>query len=150
LNNVNIKNDDYNRLLVQDDIENKKKIITEGSIEFQNVKFNYPCKKDQMVFKNLSFKIPAGSTVAVVGYSGAGKSTIASLIQRFYDVDDGVILIDGTNIKEFDPYTLHKQIGFVQQEPVLFSGTIKENVLFSLEFKDEKTIEKIINYKINE
>jgi len=81
-------------------LENKIKNIEKGNIEFKNVKFSYPCKKDQIVFNNLNFTIKSGSTVSIVGFSGAGKSTIASLIQRFYDVDEGEVLIDGINIKD--------------------------------------------------
>ncbi|KAJ3296847.1 ATP-binding cassette sub- B member 10, mitochondrial [Borealophlyctis nickersoniae] len=102
-----------------------------GEIEFRNVSFKYPTRPDAPVFRDLSFKVRAGETVAIVGHSGSGKSTIAQLLLRFYDPDAGQILIDGVDIKELDPRWLRKRlIGFVPQEPTLFATTISENISY--------------------
>ena len=97
-----------------------------GDIEFKNVSFNYADSKQ--VLDNLSFKVEAGKTVAFVGPSGSGKTTISALIPRFYDVTDGVITIDGEDIRDLTQESLRKQIGTVQQDVFLFTGTIRENI----------------------
>ena len=104
----------------------------QGNIEFKNVWFKYPSREKQ-IFKGLSFKINASQKVAFVGPSGCGKSTILALIQRFYDVDQGEILIDGVNIKQFDLKHLRESYGVVSQEPVLFNGTIEYNIKYAKE-----------------
>ena len=112
----------------------------EGNIEFKNVSFHY--KSSKGILKNISFKLPQGEKIALVGPSGGGKTTICHLIPRFYDVTSGEIEIDGTNIKEFTLDSLRKQIGIVQQDVFLFSGTIKDNILYgNLEASDEELIE---------
>lgn len=98
-----------------------------GNIEFKNVKFKYPTR-EKIIFDGLSFKINAKTKVALVGPSGCGKSTIMQLLLRFYDVDEGEILIDGKNIKEYDLHHLRDSFGFVSQEPFLFNGTVEENI----------------------
>lgn len=97
-----------------------------GDIEFKNVSFNYADSKQ--VLKDMSFKVPAGKTVAFVGPSGSGKTTISALIPRFYDVTDGEITIDGNDIRDLTQQSLRKQIGTVQQDVFLFTGTIRENI----------------------
>lgn len=97
-----------------------------GDIEFRNVSFNYSDSKQ--VLKDMSFKIPAGKTVAFVGPSGSGKTTISSLIPRFYDVTDGEILVDGNDIRDLTQHSLRQQIGTVQQDVFLFTGTVRENI----------------------
>ena len=89
----------------------------QGKIEFKNVTFAYPTKPKQKVIKNLSLTINPGQQVAIVGYSGSGKSTIIQLIERFYYVNEGEILIDDINIKKYNLFELRKQIGLVSQEP---------------------------------
>ena len=101
-----------------------------GEIEFQNVWFRYPTRRNDWVLKGLNLKIMPNETVALVGESGCGKSTMVSLILRFYDVDEGLILIDGVNIKEWDLPSLRKAMGLVQQEPTLFNYTVAENILY--------------------
>jgi len=98
-----------------------------GNIEFKNVWFKYPSREKQ-IFQNFNLKIEASKKVALVGPSGCGKSTILALIQRFYDVDQGEILIDGVNIKKYDLKHLRGSFGVVSQEPVLFNGTIEYNL----------------------
>jgi ABC transporter fused permease/ATP-binding protein len=101
-----------------------------GEVEFSNVSFAYPTRPDIEVLKNLSFKISAGEVIALVGMSGGGKSTIASLIPRFYDPLKGRILFDGEPVKELKPSWLREQIGVVSQEPILISSTIEENIRY--------------------
>ena len=108
--------------------ETKK--INKGKIEFNNVHFSYPARCDLSVLKSLSFKIEENETIAIVGSSGAGKSTIAQLLMRFYDVNEGKILIDGQNINDYDVYALRMQIGIVSQEPILISESIEDNIRY--------------------
>ena len=112
-----------------------------GKIEFKNVYFKYPTRNDY-VLKNFNATIDAGTKVAIVGISGSGKSTIIQLIERFYDVESGEILIDGVNIKEYSLTTLRQSIGFVSQEPVLFDTTIEENVKYGSPDKTRKDVEE--------
>lgn len=99
-----------------------------GKIEFKNVSFSY--KSGRKIFENLNLKIDSGEYVALVGSSGVGKSTLCNLIPRFYDVSEGEILIDGIPIKNIDVRDLRKNIGFVQQDTFLFSGTVMENIRY--------------------
>ncbi len=100
------------------------------TVRFDGVRFSYPIDEPQIVLKDLSFEIPAGSRVAMVGPSGGGKSTTLSLLPRFYDVQGGRIEIDGREARDVTVASLRKAIGLVPQEPVLFSGTIRENILY--------------------
>jgi ABC-type multidrug transport system fused ATPase/permease subunit len=104
----------------------------DGEIEFKNVTFAYPLKPDVNVLKNLSTKIEKGKVVAIVGHSGSGKTTISNLIQRFYDPKEGSITIDGTDIRDFNLQWLRRAIGFVAQEPTLYSTTIEDNVTYGV------------------
>ncbi|WP_313640442.1 ABC transporter ATP-binding protein [Paenibacillus sp.] len=99
-----------------------------GDITFQNVFFGYD--EDRSVLQNINLNVKAGETIAFVGPSGAGKTTICSLLPRFYDVTGGVITIDGIDIREMKLESLRKQIGIVQQDVFLFSGTIRENIAY--------------------
>ena len=96
-----------------------------GDIEFKDVSFSFG---EQKIFENLSFTVPAGQTVAVLGASGSGKSTILALLARFYTPDSGTITIDGVDIKDINLHTLRQNVGIVMQEPFLFGKTIKENI----------------------
>ncbi len=100
-----------------------------GNIEFKNVNFHY-AKSDNNIFENLNLQIHAGEYIALAGSSGVGKSTLCNLILRFYDVSSGEILVDGVNIKDIKLENLRQNIGFVQQDTFLFSGTILENIRF--------------------
>ncbi|CAL8095688.1 unnamed protein product [Calicophoron daubneyi] len=100
----------------------------EGNITLENVTFAYPTRPDITVLKNFNLHLKSGQTVALVGPSGSGKSTIVHLLQRFYDPMEGQINFEGVDIKELDLKTLRNQIGVVQQEPVLFEGTIADNI----------------------
>ena len=100
-----------------------------GKIEFRNVSFKYP-DADEYVLKNISFKAEKGQTIALIGSTGSGKSTIVNLIMRFYDVTDGEILIDDKNIKEYKLEALYKKIGYVPQRAVMFNGSVKYNISY--------------------
>ena len=111
-----------------------------GNIEFKNVSFRYNKKLDY-VLENFNLDIKAGKNIALVGPSGGGKTTVCALIPRFYDVSDGGIFVDGKNIKDFSLYSLRNNIGIVQQDVYLFSGTIMENIRYG---KPDATEEEII------
>uniref|UniRef100_A0A7I4E2T3 Uncharacterized protein n=1 Tax=Physcomitrium patens TaxID=3218 RepID=A0A7I4E2T3_PHYPA len=113
-----------------------------GRIEFRNVQFSYPSRPDVVIFRNFSLDIPASKTVAIVGGSGSGKSTVVSLIERFYDPNEGEVLLDGTNIKSLNLKWLRGQIGLVNQEPALFATSIKENILYGKPGASDKEIEE--------
>jgi subfamily B ATP-binding cassette protein MsbA len=106
-------------------------------IEFRNVTFSYGEKK---VLDNISFKVGKGKTVALVGPSGGGKSTLANLIPRFYDPDEGEVLIDGISLKDYDYKSIRHQMGIVTQESILFNDTIINNIAFGLEDFNEEDV----------
>lgn len=108
-----------------------------GDIEFKNVSFVYPDSGIQAL-SNVSFKIPSGNTLAIIGRTGSGKSTIANLICRLYDVDSGEISVDQKNIKTIPIGSLRGQIGYAPQEVILFSDTITHNIAFSIDEEDQK------------
>ena len=112
-----------------------------GHIEFKNVSFKYPTR-DVYVLKNVSFEIKAGEMGALVGHSGSGKSTCVQLLERYYDATEGMILLDGKDITSLDPRWLHRKIGLVSQEPILFQTTIKNNITYA---KPHATMEEIQN-----
>ncbi|KAH9708540.1 ABC transporter B family member 15 [Citrus sinensis] len=115
---------------------------TKGFIELKNVFFSYPSRPDQMIFKGLSLKIGAGKTVALVGQSGSGKSTIIGLIERFYDPESGSVTVDERNIKSYNLRKLRSCIALVSQEPTLFAGTIRQNIAYGKEVVTEAEIRK--------
>ena len=100
-----------------------------GVVEFKNVSFRYP-DADEYVLKNITFTAQKGQTIAFIGSTGSGKSTLINLIPRFYDVTEGELLIDGLNVKHYKQTDLHNKIGYIPQKPVLFSGTIESNLTF--------------------
>ena len=107
-------------------VETKSEV---GTVEFKNVSFKYPDAKEY-VLRNISFKANKGDTVAFIGSTGSGKSTLVNLIVRFYDVTDGEILIDGVNIKDYKLEYLYKLIGYVPQKAVMFNGTVNSNIAY--------------------
>ena len=115
-----------------------------GTIEFKNVSFRYP-DADADVLENISFSVKPGQTVAFIGSTGSGKSTLINLIPRFYDCSDGEILINGQNVKDYSQHQLHEIIGYVPQKGMLFSGTVKSNIKYGKENATEQEIEKAIN-----
>ena len=113
-----------------------------GVIEFRNVSFKYP-DSEELMLKDISFKTEPGDTLAFIGSTGSGKTTIVNLMMRFYDCTEGEILIDGINIKDYQLDTLYNKIGYVPQRAVLFSGTVSENVAFGDNGKGETTQDQI-------
>jgi len=111
-----------------------------GEVEFENVSFVYPSRPDSVVLKEFSLRVPAGKTVALVGGSGSGKSTVISLLQRFYDPVEGEIRVDGVAIQRLQLKWLRSQMGLVSQEPALFATSIKENILFGREDASEEEV----------
>jgi ATP-binding cassette subfamily B (MDR/TAP) protein 1 len=113
-----------------------------GEIELKDVHFRYPARPDVQIFSGLSLHVPRGKTVALVGQSGSGKSTVISLVERFYDPDEGQVLVDGVNLKKLHLKWIRDKIGLVSQEPNLFTTTIKENIGYG---KENATDEEIRN-----
>ncbi|KAK4373872.1 hypothetical protein RND71_004549 [Anisodus tanguticus] len=122
------------------DMKGQKLLDISGDIELRDIHFCYPSRPQERIFDGFSVSIPKGTTTALVGRSGSGKSTVISLIVRFYDPQAGEVLIDGLNIKEFQLRWIRGKIGLVSQEPVLFGSTIKNNIAYG---KDDATLEEI-------
>ena len=114
-----------------------------GEVEFKNVSFKYP-DADDYVIKNISFKANRGETIAFIGATGAGKSTLINLIPRFYDTTEGEVLVDGVNVKEYDQKYLRNKLGYVSQKVTLFEGTIESNVAFGENGKAEITKNDVV------
>ena len=112
-----------------------------GEIQLHNVSFAYPMRSEHNVYNGLDLTIEAGSTVALVGPSGCGKSTAVQLIERFYDPDAGAVLLDGVDLKTLRVSWLRQQIGLVSQEPVLFSGSISDNIKYGKDGASQADVE---------
>jgi ATP-binding cassette subfamily B (MDR/TAP) protein 1 len=112
-----------------------------GEVEFRDIDFEYPSRPGSLVLIKFNLKVMAGQTVGLVGKSGSGKSTVINLLERFYEPLRGDILLDGIDIKNLQLKWLRSQIGLVNQEPVLFATSIKENILFG---KEEASMEEVI------
>lgn len=121
---------------------NSGKILSDvkGKIQFEGVKFAYPTRPQSSIFKNFSLTVQPGTVIAIVGSSGSGKSTIGSLLLRYYDPLAGNIYADGTNIKDVNLHWWREQVGVVSQEPTLFAGTIAENIAYG---RENATFEEI-------
>ena len=113
-----------------------------GTVEFKDVSFKYP-DADEYLLKDISFKANRGETVAFIGSTGSGKSTLINLVPRFYDATDGEILVDGINVKDYSQYSLHNKIGYVPQKAVIFNGTVASNIAYGDNGKDKATIEEV-------
>lgn len=113
-----------------------------GTVEFKNVSFKYP-DADEYLLKDISFKANKGDTIAFIGSTGSGKSTLINLIPRFYDVTDGEILVDGIDVRDYKQSELHNKIGYVPQKAVMFTGTVNSNVSYGDNGKEEITEQKI-------
>ncbi len=123
-----------------DNIENKDIGQVKGNVEFKNVSFGY--NEDKLVLKNININAKPGELIAIVGPTGAGKTTIINLLTRFYDINEGEILIDGKNIKDVNKYSLRNSLGIVLQDTVLFSDSVKENIRFGRLDATDKEIEE--------
>ena len=129
-------------ILIKDpEVEAELPNTFKGEIEFSDVCFKYP-DADESVLSHINFVSKPGTTTAFIGSTGSGKSTLINLIPRFYEVTCGKITIDGIDIRELKQETLHKLMGYVPQKGVLFSGTIKENILFSMQEDDESIMKE--------
>lgn len=113
-----------------------------GTVEFRNVSFKYP-DADEYLLHNISFKAEEGETIAFIGSTGSGKSTLINLIPRFYDVTEGEILVDGVNVKDYKLEYLHNKIGYVPQKAVMFTGTVNSNVSYGDNGRAKATSQKI-------
>ncbi len=114
----------------------------DGHIEFNNVTFSYPTRKEIEVLKGIDLRISSGSKIALVGHSGAGKSTIIQLLLRFYDTDSGTITLDGKNINDIDLKSYRHNVGMVPQEVILFGGTIRDNIAYG---RPDASMDEIID-----
>ena len=113
-----------------------------GTVEFRNVSFKYP-EADDYVLKNISFKVNKGQTIAFIGSTGSGKSTLINLVPRFYDATEGEVLVDGVNVKEYTIESLNNKLGYVPQKAVMFTGTVNSNVSYGENGKGNITEEKV-------
>jgi len=131
--------------LSDSDLDNSSLLVKEGKIEFQNVTFQYPNAKTPAI-ENMSFIVQPGQTIAVMGATGSGKSSLFQLIPRLYDVSEGKVLIDGIDVRDMKIENLRRKIGFVPQEALLFSGSIKENILWGKEKASEREITMAVKH----
>lgn len=147
---ASVSSDRLNEILLTDSTINDGQGNTlpqeTGTIEFQNVSFKYP-DSEEYVLQNISFKAPKGSTIAFIGSTGSGKSTLINLIPRFYDATSGTILVDGIDVKKYTLNDLHNLIGYVPQKAVMFNATVQENIAYGQtnhEKPDLKTVKEAI------
>ncbi len=114
---------------VKEGTKNVKETEVKGEVEFKNVSFKYP-GADEYILENISFKAEKGQTIAFIGSTGSGKSSLINLVPRFYDATEGEVLIDGINVKEYTEETLYNKIGYIPQKAIMFSGTVNENISY--------------------
>lgn len=132
---------------LSDDLSKEKdKLITEGKIEFSHVSFRYKDASGDDVLRDVNFVINPGETVGILGSTGSGKTTMVQLIDRLYDVTEGAVLVDDVNVKDYSLYNLREGVGMVLQKNVLFSGSIKENLLWGDEHASEEELKKVAHY----
>uniref|UniRef100_W5LLF2 ATP-binding cassette sub-family B member 5 n=1 Tax=Astyanax mexicanus TaxID=7994 RepID=W5LLF2_ASTMX len=124
--------------------EGHKPDSVRGDIEFKNIHFSYPSRKDVKILQGMSLKVPHGKTIALVGASGCGKSTTIQLLQRFYDPDAGEVTLDGRDIRSLNVRWLRENMGIVSQEPVLFGTTIAENIRYGREDATDQDIDRAV------
>ena len=130
------------QISIKDGKINSKTTDEVGTVEFKNVSFKYP-DADEYLLKDISFKANKGDTVAFIGSTGSGKSTLINLVPRFYDATEGEVLVDGINVKEYTQEYLHNKIGYVPQKAVMFNGTVSSNVAYGDNGKEKATEEQI-------
>lgn len=124
----------------------KDKKVTEGKIEFKNVSFRYYKNSTEAVLDNINLEILPGETVGIIGSTGCGKTTLVSLIPRFYDADDGTVLVDGVDVRDYSLKNLRDGIGMVLQKNVLFSGTIYDNIRWGDDTASEEKVSEYADY----
>ena len=130
------------KISIKDGKINTKTNNEVGTVEFKNVSFKYP-DADEYLLKDISFKANKGDTVAFIGSTGSGKSTLINLIPRFYDATEGEVLVDGINVKDYTQEFLHNKIGYVPQKAVMFNGTVRSNISYGDNGKEKPTDEQI-------
>ena len=123
-----------------------EKTVEKGDIEFRNVTFRYYKNSEEPVLNKINLTIPAGKTVGIIGSTGCGKTTLVSMIPRLYDTDEGEILVDGINVKDYTLYNLREGVGMVLQKNVLFSGTIEENLKWGNQEASDEEIKLASDY----
>jgi ATP-binding cassette subfamily B multidrug efflux pump len=126
--------------IIKEETEGVKETATKGYIEFKNVTFAYPGPSQTPVIRNINFTAEPGETVAFIGSTGSGKSTLIQLIPRFYDVSQGQVLIDGVDVRNYNLAALRQKIGYIPQRALLFSGTIADNLRYG---KADATVEEM-------
>ena len=127
---------------IKDGNVNEDKTNERGTVEFRNVCFKYP-DADEYLLKDISFKANKGETVAFIGSTGSGKSTLINLVPRFYDATEGEVLVDGVNVKDYTSEFLHNKLGYVPQKAVMFNGTVSSNITYGDNGKGDITEEKV-------
>ncbi len=127
---------------IKDGSIDKETTKEKGTVEFRNVSFKYPDAKEYLL-RNISFKAEEGQTIAFIGSTGSGKSTLINLVPRFYDATEGEVLVDGINVKEYTQEFLHNKIGYVPQKAVMFDGTVNTNIAYGENGKPEVTEKQI-------
>ena len=132
------------RIDINDDNASHKDLeVTRGEIEFDGLSFRYYKNNEEKVLDNISFKIPAGAIVGIIGSTGCGKSTLVSLIPRLYDTDEGSVKVDGVDVRDYDMKRLREGVGMVLQKNVLFSGSIADNLRWGNQDADDEEIERV-------
>ncbi|MDO4996756.1 MAG: ABC transporter ATP-binding protein, partial [Bacilli bacterium] len=126
--------------VISGDFDGKTKEI--GTVEFKNVSFKYP-DADEYLLKDISFKANKGETIAFIGSTGSGKSTLINLVPRIYDATDGEVLVDGVNVKEYKLDALNNKIGYIPQKAVMFTGTVEDNIAYGDNGKNKPSNKKI-------
>ena len=132
--------------LNDDGAARKDLLVAAGEIEFKNVSFRYYKNSEDKVLDGIDLKIPGGSTVGIIGSTGCGKTTLVSMIPRLYDCDEGEVLVDGVNVRDYSLVNLRDGIGMVLQKNTLFSGTIAENLRWGDESADDETVRRMAEY----
>ena len=126
--------------LSDENAAHKDKAVERGHIEFKNVSFRYFKNSEECVLDNINLTIPSGTTVGIIGSTGCGKTTLVSMIPRLYDVDDGEVLIDGINVRDYSLYQLREGVGMVLQKNILFSGSVEDNLRWGDQTADKEAL----------
>ena len=132
--------------LDDDNAKRKDMTVKDGTIEFRNVSFRYYKSSEDKVLDNINLRIEGGSTVGIIGSTGCGKTTLVSMIPRLYDCDEGEVLVDGVNVRDYSLVNLRDGIGMVLQKNTLFSGTVEENLRWGDESADDETVKRMAEY----
>ena len=132
--------------LTDDAATRKDLTVQNGDIEFKNVSFRYYKSSEEKVLDNINVHIPAGSTVGIIGSTGCGKTTLVSMIPRLYDVDEGEVLVDGVNVRDYSLYNLREGVAMVLQKNTLFSGTVSENLRWGDENATDEEVRRMAEY----